>query len=203
MYPAVPATAPGRLSGLAASSLVTVSWSSVVSSPDTSFAKPKSRTLTTPSVLTTTFAGFKSRWTMPRACARASASAMGIAMRSTSGTRIPPPRNEQVQALAGDVLHDDEVDPVRRLDLVDGDDVRMVEGGGGTRLLDEAQSSVLVRHPLGGQDLDRDLAAESCVAGAVDLAHPSRAQQGEDLVGPELRAGRERHPWGSCPRSGV
>ena len=47
-------------------------------------------------------------------------------------------RDERVERLTLDVLHDHEVDAVRRLDLVDGDDVGMVEGGGRPRLLDEA-----------------------------------------------------------------
>jgi len=67
MYPAVPATVPGWLTGATAVSVVTAPCSSLASSLDTSFAKPKSSTFTTPSLLTTTFAGFKSRWTMPRA----------------------------------------------------------------------------------------------------------------------------------------
>ena len=56
--------------------------------------------------------------------------------------------------------------------------------------LREAGAAVLVADALGGQDLDRDLAAEARVAGAVDLAHPAGAERGEHLVRPELRRGR-------------
>ena len=43
-----------------------------------------------------------------------------------------------------------------------------------------------------GQDLDRDLAPEPRVPGAVDLAHPARAERGEDLVGAEVSARGEQ-----------
>jgi len=102
------------------------------------------------------------------------------------------PGNEPVQALAGHVLHDDEVTPVRGLDLVDRDDVRVVQGGGGAGLLDEASPTLFV-HPLRWKDLDGDLAAETRVKGAVDLAHSPRTQQGQDLVRPEPRAGLQCH----------
>ena len=48
------------------------------------------------------------------------------------------PRDERVEAGAAHVLHDDEVDGAVRLDLVDRDDVRMVERGGGLRFLEKA-----------------------------------------------------------------
>ena len=40
------------------------------------FARPKSRTLVFPSGVTLMFAGFKSRWMTPAACAASSASAI-------------------------------------------------------------------------------------------------------------------------------
>ena len=66
MYPAVPVTTPGRVSTPEPLAVVSVSPVSSVSSA-TSFATPKSSTFTTPSRVTMTFAGFRSRWTMPRA----------------------------------------------------------------------------------------------------------------------------------------
>ena len=191
MYAGVPATVPGRLSLAWASSVVASSPSP--SSACVSLARPKSRTLTTPSGVTITFAGLRSRWTMPAAWAAASASASGIAIRSTSPSRIPCAGDEGVQGLPGHELHHDEVDALGRLDLVDGDDVRVVEGGGGARLLHEAGAAGLVRQPLGGQHLDRHLAAEARVAGAVHLAHAARAEGPEDLVRAELRPGSEAH----------
>src|SRR5689334_9745417 len=46
---------------------------------------------------------------------------------------------------------------------------------------------------LDGGDFDRDIAAHPWIAGAVDLAHATRAKQAEDLVGSQFRAGRDRH----------
>ena len=83
--------------------------------------------------------------------------------------------------------------PVRGLDLVDGDDVGVVEGRGGAGLLHEAGAAMRVGEAIGGQDLDRDLAAEAGVAGAVDLAHPAGAEGREHLVRPEFRPGSEAH----------
>jgi hypothetical protein len=34
-------------------------------------------------------------------------------------------------------------------------------------------------------DLDRDVAAPACVVGAIDFAHPARANGGDDLVDAE------------------
>ena len=56
----------------------------------------------------------------------------------------PAAGDSRVEARARDVLHDDEVPIAGRLDLVDGDDVRVVEGGGGLRFLHEAAAPGLV-----------------------------------------------------------
>ena len=45
---------------------------------------------------------------------------------------------------AGDVLHRDEVDAVVLPDVVDRDDVRMIQGGGGSCLLNEALPTLAV-----------------------------------------------------------
>ena len=69
-------------------------------------------------------------------------------------------------------------------DVVDGDDVRMVEGAGGPRLLLEPLEARGIGAHRGGENLDRDLAAQARVAGAVDLAHRARPEQVHDLVRP-------------------
>ena len=43
------------------------------------------------------------------------------------------------------------------------------------------------------QDLDRDVAIELRIAGAIDLAHSAGAERAEDLVRTEARAGAQRH----------
>ena len=61
----------------------------------------------------------------------------------------------------------------------------MVERGDRAGLLLEAAQARPGRRQARRQDLDRDLAAEARVAGAIDLAHAARAERGEDLVGAE------------------
>src|SRR5262249_47256237 len=45
------------------------------------------------------------------------------------------------------------------------------------------------------QDLHGDVALQPRVPGLVNLAHRARADRGKDLVGTQLRAGRERHVY--------
>ncbi len=65
-----------------------------------------------------------------------------------------------------------------------------------TRLALEAGERVGVARELLGEDLDRDLAVEAVVAGAVDLAHPPGPQRREDLVTAEQSVRDERHGGG-------
>jgi hypothetical protein len=55
----------------------------------------------------------------------------------------------------------------------------------------------LTELPIGGkglgQDLDRDGAIQSGVAGLVDFAHPARTQWHKDVVWTEARAGSKDH----------
>jgi hypothetical protein len=87
MYPAVPTTRPSAVRGR--SPAATVTSSSLTSAVSVSFARPKSTTLTRPSEPTITFPGLKSRWTIPAACAAASASAIGTACFRASPRRMP------------------------------------------------------------------------------------------------------------------
>ena len=82
---------------------------------------------------------------------------------------------------------------VGRLDLVDGDDVRVIEGGGGLRFLDEPAAAVSIRQAIGGQHLDGHLATQPRVAGAIDLAHAAGAERRDDFVRAEPGAGEKPH----------
>ena len=67
----------------------------------------------------------------------------------------------------------------------------MAEAGEQFRLALEAGQTVgVVREGL-GQRLDRDVAAESRVARAIDLTHAAGAERREDLVGAEAGTGRD------------
>ena len=64
----------------------------------------------------------------------------------------------------------------------------MRERGDGARFLLESRDGRRIGREPRRQNLDRDVAAEPRVARAIDLAHPARAERGENLVGPESRA---------------
>ena len=103
------------------------------------------------------------------------------------------------QGVALEQLRDDVGRAVVRADIVDGEDV----GWSGRRrrgpLLEAAE--LLAIGDLLGENLDRDFALQAGVAGAVDLAHPPRAEQPHGLVRAESRAGLERHRCTPAPRT--
>ena len=103
------------------------------------------------------------------------------------------------QRLALDELGGDEVEPVDLADLVDGDDVRVVERGGGARFLREAAHPAFVPGEFVRQQLERDPAPEPRVAGQVDFAHPAPGQQRDHLVAPRPPARRQGSPVLSQP----
>ncbi len=58
-------------------------------------------------------------------------------------------------------------------DLVNGNDVGMVQGGGSARFLGKAFHPFGVSCKLAGKQFDGDLPPQSLVLGQVDIAHPS------------------------------
>ena len=76
MYPSVPMTTPGSVPTDAVGRFVCCP---VAASFWVSFARPKSRILTRPSVVRKRFSGFKSRWTIPFSWAVASPLAICVA----------------------------------------------------------------------------------------------------------------------------
>ncbi len=103
-----------------------------------------------------------------------------------------PAREPAAQRLALDVLHHDVVRALlagRLADVVDVDDVRMVEGGGGARLPVEAVEELGIGP--GAQHLQGHRASEPGVAGAIHLAHAARAETVDHLVGGDAGAGDE------------
>ena len=61
-------------------------------------------------------------------------------------------------------------------------DVRMIEGRKELRFPAEPCEAIGIVGDGGQQDLDRDVAIQRRVAGAIDLAHPARADARRDLV---------------------
>jgi hypothetical protein len=84
--------------------------------------------------------------------------------------------NQRVERLTRDVLHHDEIHTVVSTDVVDGDDVGMIQGGGGLRLLDEALLSFGVGDLVVRQDLERHHALQAQVAGQVNDTHTAFAE---------------------------
>ncbi len=185
MYPTVPTMTPG---------VVPVIVGSCEPSPlpdivEVSFARPKSRILTSPSFVTITFSGFKSRWTIPASCALARPSAICAAIGSSFFDRQRAAGEKLPQRRALHPLHRDVGDPALRPDVVDRDDVGVIERRGRPRLLLETLQPLRVRRQLRRQHLDRDLAREPRVPRPVDLPH-SRPRPG----GPAPRRGRAGYP---------
>ena len=72
-------------------------------------------------------------------------------------------------------------------------DVRVVERGEDLCLTREASAAVGIGAEGLRQDLERDVAIQLRVAGAIHLAHPARTDGSENLVGTKVSAGCERH----------
>ena len=89
------------------------------------------------------------------------------------------------ERLSIEQLLNDVRNPLVTPDVVDGDDVRVAQRAGRSRLHLEAALPVLVPGPLLGQPLDRHVARQPRVTGTVDVAHSAAADRRHDLVGPE------------------
>src|SRR4029077_13076796 len=85
------------------------------------------------------------------------------------GDRHAAGRNHHVERLTLDVLHDDEVQVALTPDVVDGDDVRVVQRGGGAGLEDEALS--LLGRRVAWKNLDGDVPLQPRIVGQIDRAH--------------------------------
>ncbi len=126
-----------------------------------------------------------------------------------AGGREGPATDEGGQGLPADQLHGDEGVALRLVDLIDHRDGRVGERGGGLRLLAQAALALGIVLGAGGQDLERPLAAEAVVQGAVDRAHAAVADLGNDRVVGQRPAdhgapsGRHRRwtPLPPCPFS--
>ena len=125
-----------------------------------------------------------------------------------SGAQRALAAHERPQVVAVHVAHHEVGLPVRDAGAVDGQDVRLLDGGGGARLAQEALARALVVDELGRDDLDRDLAVEVELTRSVDDAHAALADRLLDETTRELRPGDE-HAHVGCiaeppePRGGI
>ena len=138
--------------------------------------------------------GFTSRWTTPRSCATASASATRAAISTASdgGQRAAPDQVAQLPPV--EQLHRHEGDVALAAHVVDRDDDGVADAAGRARLLQEARLEVgALLLGAGERDrLDGDRAAERRVLGAVDDAHGASPQLAQDAEAAELHGRRPR-----------
>ena len=88
-----------------------------------------------------------------------------------------PLAQQLFQVGAVDEAHRDVQLPVDLAGVVDRDDVRMLERGGQARLAEEALAERDVVGQVGCEQLQRDVAVEREVVGAVHDPHPAAAEQ--------------------------
>jgi hypothetical protein len=97
------------------------------------------------------------------------------------GTRRPL-GDALLERHAVEVLHDNAGAAVLLADVVDGADVRVVQGGRGTRLPFEPPEGVRVARDGFWQKLERHESAQASVFGLVHHAHPAAARLLDDAV---------------------
>src|ERR1051326_7722317 len=73
---------------------------------------------------------------------------------------------------------------VEELEVLDDGDVRMLDLRGQARLAEEARAVGVVGEQRRPHDLDAAEGVEVDVTGLVDLTHPARAEEADDLVLP-------------------
>src|SRR4029453_5161245 len=84
--------------------------------------------------------------------------------------------------------HDIENIPLR-IDIVDGKDIRMVQGTGCLSFQLKPRDAILVRRKIRWQDFDRHVASDLWIAGSVNLSHPAYADQRANFISAEFCAG--------------
>ena len=102
------------------------------------------------------------------------------------------PRQAIGEGFTLEQLHHDEVGTAVVPDVVERTDVRMVQRGDGARFSLKALTQLRVRCHLGGEHLDRNHPVEPRVARAIHLAHPARAEGGNDLVRAQSDSGSQQ-----------
>ncbi len=122
--------------------------------------------------------------------------------RAPFGGAIEPTRSRSRRVSPSRSSVTTKVSAVVMADVVDGEDVRMVEGAGGAGFLLEAGEPFVGVGERSGKDLDGDVATEPLVAGAIDLAHAAGAELAEDFVWADASACLKCHGSPNRARSG-
>ena len=155
---------------------------------------PKSSSFTSPSSVTRMLEGFRSRWTINRACAWATARAANEKEPQPGANRQPSGFDVFVNRMPCDVLERQiRLAVGRHAGVVQAGDVRVIQGG---------QNFALFSHPVSesgaapgaSRQLERDGAIDHDVGalGEPHRPHPACPQLSEDAVWPDrLRPGAE------------
>src|SRR5687768_12228868 len=106
--------------------------------------------------------------------------------------RDRPLRDAIGQRRSFDQLEDEDWLAIELLETVDRRDVGMAERGDDLRFTREAREAIGVDQMI-GKDLQRDVAPELRVAGAIDLAHAARPERAGQLECADTRADLQRH----------
>jgi hypothetical protein len=104
--------------------------------------------------------------------------------------------DEREQVVSDHEPHRDEGDVPLLAGRIHGDDVRVLDRGGRTRLPHETRSRLRVVDEVRGDDLQCHDPLQRELGRAVDDPHPAAADDGRDAVSPEDLTGREppHHP---------
>ena len=153
------------------------------------------------SSVTSTFAGFTSRWTSPRAWAASRAAATCPTSSSARSDRAAPLVRAGREIRALDVAHRDVETPVGLARLVHGHDVRVVEARRELGLDEEALAEALVLCALGRDELQGDRPPQPRVERPVDDAHAAATDDRFDRVTRELVAGAQLFGSDGCCQS--
>ena len=101
-----------------------------------------------------------------------------------------------------DQFEDQRTRALRFLEPVDGCNVGMIECRENLRFSSEPRQALGIERDGVGQHLQRDVAAEIRIAGAVDLAHAACTEQGQHLVRAKPEPWPQRHLVVSVSSSG-
>ena len=101
---------------------------------------------------------------------------------------LPPMRRFSVSPSS--IFHDDEGAAVFLADIVDGANIRMIEGGGGVRFAAETLERLAIFGHFFGKEFQGDGAVQAGVFGFVDHAHAATAEFFENAV---VRNGLANH----------
>jgi hypothetical protein len=104
--------------------------------------------------------------------------------------RQPPFLEALRQRLPVQILHHQVVNLILMADIVQRVDMRMIQAGEGAGLMLETLARDIAIE-MRSQDLDRDRAAEPCIAGAIHLAHATGPNWRNNLVRTKARASGE------------